>query len=289
MIPAAIVLLQPSPTLVIAHRGASAYLPEHTLPAYAMAHGQGADYIEPDVVLTKDGVPICLHDIHLERTTNVEDLHPDRRRADGRWYAADFSLAEIKGLRIDGGIHTAPDKKVAPGIQVATLREMLDLVRLMNEQTGRNVGVIPELKQPAFHRAAGLPMEGRVLSLLKEFGYEKKSDPAIIQCFEAESLKLIRSEHKSELHLSYLTGSLADYLSHGGAAGIARFADSVAPNKGAALMNGAQIIREAKAANLPVIVWTLYEDEAEYRAFMKEHRVFGLFTDYPDLGVKLRG
>jgi glycerophosphoryl diester phosphodiesterase len=132
-------------------------------------------------------------------------------------------------------------------------------------------------------------MEGRILALLKEFGYEKKSDPAIIQCFEADSLKLIRSEFKSDLHLSYLTGSLADYLAQGGAAGIAQFADSVAPNKGAALMNNAQIIREAKAASLPVIVWTLYDNEAEYQAFMKEHRVFGLFTDYPDIGVKIRG
>jgi len=86
--------------IVIAHRGASGYLPEHTLEAYAMAYTMGADYIEPDLVMTADGVLICLHDIHLERTTTVEEVFPGRARADGRWYAADFSLAEIKQLNV---------------------------------------------------------------------------------------------------------------------------------------------------------------------------------------------
>ncbi|WP_416374910.1 glycerophosphodiester phosphodiesterase family protein, partial [Methanothrix soehngenii] len=86
--------------LVIAHRGASGYLPEHTLEAYALAYGMGADYVEPDLVLTKDGVFICLHDIHLESTTNVEEVFPDRAREDGRWYAADFTLSEIKQLKV---------------------------------------------------------------------------------------------------------------------------------------------------------------------------------------------
>jgi len=84
--------------LVIAHRGASGYLPEHTLAAYAMAYALGADFIEPDLVRTRDGAFICLHDIHLEPTTDVEDVFPDRKREDGRWYAADFDLAEVRRL-----------------------------------------------------------------------------------------------------------------------------------------------------------------------------------------------
>jgi len=86
--------------LVIAHRGASGYLPEHTLAAKALAHGQGADYLEQDVVLTADDVPIVLHDIHLDSTTDVADRFPDRARPDGRWYAVDFSLAEVRQLAV---------------------------------------------------------------------------------------------------------------------------------------------------------------------------------------------
>ena len=89
-----------SSLLVIAHRGASGYLPEHTLESYAMAYALGADYIEQDVVLTKDKVFICLHDIYLEPTTNVEELYPERKREDGHWYAADFTLEEVKKLRV---------------------------------------------------------------------------------------------------------------------------------------------------------------------------------------------
>ena len=99
--------------IVIAHRGASGYLPEHTLPAYALAHGMGADFIEPDLVLTRDGHLICLHDIYLQETTNVEQLFPDRARDDGRWYAADFTLDEIRRLPGRG----APRQPVPEGRQ----------------------------------------------------------------------------------------------------------------------------------------------------------------------------
>ena len=86
--------------IVHAHRGACGYLPEHTLPSYALAYGMGADYIEPDLVLTKDGIFICVHDIYLEDTTNVEEIFPDRHREDDHWYAIDFLLSEIKSLTV---------------------------------------------------------------------------------------------------------------------------------------------------------------------------------------------
>ena len=113
--------------LVIAHRGASGYLPEHTLEAYDIAYGLGADYIETDLVRTKDGAFICLHDIHLDRTTNLAVAYPDRKRKDGRWYAADLSLAEIRSLdaheRLAGRFPKGDSQFGVP-----TFEEMIEIV-----------------------------------------------------------------------------------------------------------------------------------------------------------------
>src|SRR5690606_29927835 len=117
--------------VVIAHRGASGYLPEHTLAAYAMGYAMGADYIEPDLVLTKDKHFICLHDIHLEATTNVEEVFPDRRRDDGKWYAADFTLAEIKTLEAQERIKGRFPQGHSP-LGVPTFEEMVELVQGLN-------------------------------------------------------------------------------------------------------------------------------------------------------------
>ena len=140
--------------IVIAHRGASGYLPEHTLPAYALAHGMGADFIEPDLVLTRDGHLICLHDIYLQETTNAEQLFPDRARDDGRWYAADFTLDEIRRLQAEERLDSRFPKG-ASRFAVPAFTEMIELVQGLNGRTGRAVGIYPELKAPAWHRAEG--------------------------------------------------------------------------------------------------------------------------------------
>ena len=187
-----------SDKIVIAHRGASGYLPEHTLEAYAVAHAMGADFIEPDVVMTQDGAFICLHDIHLEGTTNVEEMYPDKKRQDGRWYAADFTLKEIKGLRaherLDGRF---PKDKAA--FEVPALAEMIELVQGLNQTRGRDVGIYPELKSPGWHTGQGLAMEEKFLQLLKAHGYEGKQARVFVQCFEAGSLKRMREELGSAL------------------------------------------------------------------------------------------
>ena len=108
--------------LVFAHRGASGYLPEHTLEAYTLAVAQGADHVEPDVVATRDGVLICLHDVHLERVTDAAAVYPDRARSDGRWYALDFTLAELRRLQV-----TAAGRHDLPGCGIPTLDEMVGL------------------------------------------------------------------------------------------------------------------------------------------------------------------
>ena len=180
------------PQIIIAHRGASGYLPEHTLPAYAMAYGLGADYVEPDVVLTKDKQFICLHDIHLDATTNVETAFPDRAREDGRFYAADFTLAEIKSLRAEERL----GKRFPQGqssFEVPTFIEMIELVQGLNVSTGRQVGIYPELKQPGWHAKEGLPMEFAFFEILKTYGYTEKDSLIFIQCFEFEPLKATKA------------------------------------------------------------------------------------------------
>lgn len=279
----------PAQTLIIAHRGASGYLPEHTLPAYAYAHAQGADMLEPDVVLTKDGVPLCSHDITLERTTNAEAIFPNRARSDGHWYAIDFTLDELRTLDVDG-----PQDRfkhaggIAPGFKLATLREMLDLVRTLNATTGRSVGIVPELKRPSFHRDAGLPMEQPVVALLAEFGYRARADACILQCFEAATLRTVRDELKCDLRLLLAVGEQSQLEAIGGVSGVAQIADVLAPNKKLIDDSAGKLVADAHAAGLVVIPWTFGTDEAELGRFIHQYGVDAMFCDYPDVALRAR-
>jgi len=142
--------------LVVAHRGASGYLPEHTLAAKAYAHALGADFLEQDLVLTKDDVPVVLHDVHIDTVTDVAKQFPARKRADGRFYALDFTLAELKQLRVTERFNAktgAPvfAKRFPAGLSefhISTLEEELQLIQGLNRSTGRVVGIYPEIKQP---------------------------------------------------------------------------------------------------------------------------------------------
>ena len=216
--------------LVIAHRGASGYLPEHTLPAYAFGYALGADYIEPDLVLTRDGVFICLHDIHLEATTDVEQRFPDRRRSDGRWYALDFDLAEIQSLNVHERLPGRYPQDRGR-YQVPTFEEMIELVQGLNRSTGRDVGIYPELKAPTWHRTEGKPMEEAFLALLERHGYEGPDAMVFVQVFEKEPLRRMR-ELGSELPQVYLIGGMqrAD-LEEGSLRDIATFAQGIGPSK----------------------------------------------------------
>jgi len=281
--------------IVIAHRGASGYLPEHTLEAYAYAHAQGAGYIEPDVVLTRDGAFICLHDIHLESTTNVEEMFPERHRDDGRWYAADFDLAEIKRLNA----HERLAKRFPQGrsrFEVPTLAEMIELVQGLNATTGREAGIYPELKAPAWHRAAGLPMEEAFLALVASYGYSGKDARIYVQCFDPESLIRMREELDSDLPQVQLTGSDAAaqaMLSEEGLRRIATYANGIGPAK-TLIEQHPDLVKRAHAAGLKVHPYTFRADQvpqsyasfdAELHRFYFEYDVDGLFTDFPDRAV----
>ena len=277
--------------IVIAHRGASGYLPEHTLPAYALAHGMGADFIEPDLVLTRDGHLICLHDIYLQATTNVEQLFADRARDDGRWYAADFTLEEIRLLqadeRLDGRF-----PKGASRFAVPAFTDMIELVQGLNERTARAVGIYPELKAPAWHRAEGLPMEEALLEVLGRYGYLEDGAPIFVQSFEEESLRRLR-ELGSELPQVFLMAEVDQYrhfLSAEGIAGIAEFATGIGPAK-TMLERQPELIGWAHDAGLLVHPYTFRADqvpdrddshEAELRRYLFDLGVDGLFTDFAD-------
>lgn len=165
--------------LVMAHRGASGYLPEHTLAAKAMAHAQGAHYLEQDVVLTRDGVPLVLHDIHLDTLTDVADQFPDRRRADGRFYAIDFTLQEIKQLkaterfnaRTGDQVYSQRFPKNAYTYQLHTLEEEIQFIQGLKQSTGRTAWLFPEIKQTTFHQNEGQDIVRIVFDLLQRYGY----------------------------------------------------------------------------------------------------------------------
>ena len=278
--------------IVIAHRGASGYLPEHTLPAYALAHGMGADYIEPDLVLTRDGHLICLHDIYLQATTNVEQVFPHRARDDGRWYAADFTLAEIRRLEAEerlGSRFPRGNSRFA----VPSFAEMIELVQGLNLRTGRTVGIYPELKAPAWHRAEEMAMEETLLEVAERYGYRKSGAPIFVQSFEEESLRRLRALG-SELPQVFLMAEVQQYrrfLSAEGIAGIAAFADGIGPAK-TMLERQPELIGWAQAVGLTVHPYTFRADqvpdghgshEAELERYLFELGVDGVFTDYPDL------
>jgi glycerophosphoryl diester phosphodiesterase len=168
--------------LVIAHRGASGYLPEHTLAAKALAHAMGADYLEQDVVLSRDGTAIVLHDIYLDATTDVAQKFPDRARSDGRFYAIDFDIHEIRQLRVHERMQLTPPHRgsavypqrfpVAPGLfQVPTLAEEIDLIAGLDRSRGTRTGLYIEFKSPNWHHAQCLDVVAAVMSVLREKGY----------------------------------------------------------------------------------------------------------------------
>ncbi|WP_075915059.1 glycerophosphodiester phosphodiesterase [Bartonella apis] len=207
--------------VVIAHRGASGYLPEHTLPAKAMAFAQGADYLEQDLVMTKDDQLVVLHDHYLDRVTDVADRFPDRARKDGRYYAIDFTLAEIKSLKFSEGFTIENGKKVQtfPGrfpmgksdFRVHTFEEEIEFIQGLNHSTGKNIGLYPEIKAPWFHHQEGKDIAARVLEVLKKYGYTKKSDKIYLQCFDANELKRIRNELEPKMGMDLKLVQLIAY------------------------------------------------------------------------------
>jgi glycerophosphoryl diester phosphodiesterase len=274
----------------IAHRGASAYAPEHSAAAYKLAIAQGADYVEQDLQVTKDGQLVCLHDLTLERTTNVKELFPGRSRTlerEGRqltgWHVSDFTLAEIKTL--DGGGYFAPKFK---GEQILTFQEAIDLVR-------GKAGIYPETKAPEVYGSLGFDMERLVMDVLAKNGLDKPGadpkTPVFLQSFSADSLKKMRQQMKVTLPLLFLvTDRDRDlWLTKEKMAEIRTFADGIGPAKG--IVSGKpEIVDWAHAAGLSVTIYTVQSDRPaaglsvadEMRQFLFKLNVDAVFTNNPD-------
>jgi len=189
---------EPSP-LVLGHRGATGYLPEHTLASYQLAIEQGADYIEPDLVSTKDGVLIARHEVNITGTTDVAS-HPEfagrftTKTIDGApedgWFADDFTLAEIRTLRAVQRVGFRSQQY--NGVYgIPTFNEVIDLAKKARSKNGREVGVYPETKHPTYHRGVGLALEPKVVAVLKAHGWNRANAPVFIQSFEVSNLKAL--------------------------------------------------------------------------------------------------
>jgi glycerophosphoryl diester phosphodiesterase len=296
--------------VVIAHRGASGERPEHTLESYRLAIEEGADYIEPDLVMTRDGVLIARHENEIGGTTDVAQ-HPefaDRRRTqviDGEsmsgWFTEDFTLAEIKSLRARERLpELRPQNRLFDGqFSVPTFDEIMQLVIGANRAAGVNrpVGVYPETKHPAHFSDIGLPQEMAVLDTLRRYDYAKTGAPVFIQSFDPRNLRQLRGMTQLPLVqlLEHELGKLEE---------VAEYADAIGIAKSLATAEG---VRAAHAVNLKVHVWTFRAENeflpddlrrgtaaaahgdlaGEIRRFL-ERGIDGFFADFPAVGVQVR-
>jgi glycerophosphoryl diester phosphodiesterase len=281
LIPLVVVLLAPlvgcaAPKgVIIAHRGASWHLPEHTLPAYALAHGMEAGMIEPDVVVTRDGVLICAHDLSMETTTNVAEVFPGRAREDGKWYWVDFDMPEIRTLRAYG---RGPVRD--SGYAVPTLDEMITLVQRLDAKAGRTTGIIPEAKHPDFHTGHGYDLGGMLVDALARHGYTGPKDAAIIQCFDLPTLKRLHVAG-CRLRLIWLIGEEPNALE---VLRASEFCHGIGPNRKLledAEGRGTDLLARARQYGLAVYPYTFKDEPEAVLRFLKEHRAEGVFCDDP--------
>ena len=270
--------------IIIAHRGASGERPEHTIEAYRLAIEQGADFIEPDLVLTKDGVLVARHENKISETTNVA-AKPEfagrkaTKTIDGEkmtgWFTEDFTLAELKTLRARERLPQLRKANMAYDgqFEVPTFEEILELVKIESAKTGRPVGIYPETKHPSYFSSIGLPHEVALLTLFTKYGHVEKAALVFIQSFEVGNLQALRGKTKLRLiQLMDEKGSPADrpnlnYPSMArpdGLKAIAEYADGIGPNKAlviprnmlGALSDPTALVADAHRLGLAVHPWT---------------------------------
>lgn len=291
--------------LIIGHRGACGYLPEHTLAGYQLAINMGADFIEPDLLSTSDGVLIARHEPWLGQSTDIAS-HPEfarrktRRVVDGveisDWFACDFTWAEIQTLRAR---QLMPQREQSHNGRygIPSYVQILQLAASESTRLGRTIGTYPETKHPSWHRSIGLPLEENLLAQLADYGYTQADAPVIIQSFESGNLQALRGQTGVRLmQLIDEKPQQADWLSAAGLERIARYANGIGPWKGHIL--GGHLVADAHAAGLFVHPWTFRQEpqfwsvgmmsaEAEYQAFFTAG-VDGVFSDFADKAVAVR-
>jgi glycerophosphoryl diester phosphodiesterase len=315
--------------LVIAHRGASGHRPEHTLESYGLGIEMGADFIEPDLVITRDRVLIARHENEISQTTDVADRpeFADRkttRRISGHevtgWFTEDFTLAEIKTLRARERLPFRDHSRDGQ-FQIPTFEEVLDLALRQSAEAGRAIGVYPETKHPSYFRSLGLPLEEPLLAALEKQGWTEKDAPVFIQSFETGNLRELRKRSAVPLiQLLDEAGRPWDFTEAGdlrtyrdlarpeGLAWIATYADGIGPNKrlivpldhDRQLQPPTTLVEDAHRVGLQVHPWT-FRSEPELlapgygRQPEREYEQFyalgvdGVFSDFPEVAVGVRG
>jgi glycerophosphoryl diester phosphodiesterase len=299
--------LPPDGPVIIGHRGASGHRPEHTLESYRLAVEMGADFIEPDLVSTKDGVLIARHENEIGATTDAAERFPDRRRTktiDGQsitgWFSEDFTLAEIKTLRARERLPFR-SHQYDGRLEIVTFDEVIELAQKLRSASGGAVGIYPETKHPTYFRSIGLPLEEKLLASLAKHGWNNRQAPVFIQSFEDGNLRELRK--KTTVRLIQLL-SPAVRFDEDGLKAIATYADGIGPEKrmlipvalDGALKPPTDLVERAHRLGLLVHVWTVRPEPqflpAGYRGdvraeFLQLRKlgVDGVFTDFPDLAV----
>ncbi|AKU16616.1 glycerophosphodiester phosphodiesterase [Luteipulveratus mongoliensis] len=322
--------------IVVGHRGASGYRPEHTLASYTLAAHMGADFIEPDLVITKDGVLVCRHEPEISGTTDVSK-RPEfaalkkTKSLDGvattGWFVEDFTLAELKTLRAIERLPALRQHNTTyDGLwEVPTFEEVLQLRKRLSRELGREIGVYPETKHPTYFRTQGLPLEERLVGLVRRYGLDRAKAPIFIQSFELKNLQDLRHRLHVKAPLVFLTSAsggpfgdgrtYAELLTRAGMATYAKDITGLGPDQAQIIPRKADgstgpvttLVADAHANGLQVCPYTVRAENvnlpANYRKGTKDDdfgRVLdyfavlfgtgidGLFSDMPDLAVLAR-
>lgn len=310
-----------NPKVVIAHRGASGYLPEHTLEAKALAFQMGADYLEQDLAMTKDDRLVVIHGNRLDTTSNVADLYSDRKREDGHYYTIDFTLAELKKLEMTSEFKTKGGRRIPnyparfplfkSTFRIHTFEEEIEFIQGLNFSTGRNIGIYPEIKSPAFFRHEGKDISKATLQALKEYGYTSKASRCYLQCFDAEELQRIHSELLPEIGMdlkliqlipdrSWSKKTQQWMFTEEGIEKMAAYADGISPSLSTLVdpksekgrLKVSFMVKQAHGLGLVVHPYTFrveqvpaYADgklEEMFDVFFNQVGIDGAFTDFPD-------
>ncbi len=304
--PRVIPMMKAARPLVIAHRGASGYLPEHTLVAKALAFGQGADYLEQDVVATRDGELIVFHDLTLDETTDVALRFPGRQRPDGHYYCRDFDLNELRSLgvgarRAPGGTLRYPARFPDAGgrFGIPTLGEEIRFIQGLVHSTGRTVGIYPEIKDPAWHQAEGIDIGAEVLAVIGACAGAGPPLPVYLQCFDPVELQRLRRDFSSTLPFVQLIESARGQPSLQELEQIAGYAQAIGPSlkltwhgQAGGGTGTSTLVDDAHRCGLVVHPYTFRRDDLPpgissfdelLGLFLVRLGVDGLFTDFPDL------
>ncbi|CAA0180400.1 Glycerophosphoryl diester phosphodiesterase [Tenacibaculum maritimum] len=289
-------------TIIIAHRGASGYLPEHTMESKAMAYAMQPDFIEQDLVLSKDDIPIVIHDIYLDDVTNVSSKFPNKKRNDGRFYVIDFTFKEIQELEVTERFNPKTgiqvyQKRFPTGkssFRLHAFQQEIELIQGLNKSTGKNIGIYPEIKNPLFHQKEGKDISKIVVQILADYGYTSKQNKCMLQCFDAKELKRIREDLRAELFLVQLI-EFPEELHQ--LSSFATYADAIGPwykyildKKAHGEWKITSLVKDAHKLGLQVHPYTLRADQLdEFTSFEEmvktlvyKANIDGAFTDFPD-------